>query len=333
MGHKKIDVKATLASRDSLSGGVPFLKLAAGKTTGIRILPPREDHPNDTFFLALPLHYGVGRNEAIVPCPFKLHNAYCPVCEYNAHLAKIGKENERVSTRCLMNVVVIDEDGNPIEEKVSVFTAPQTLVADILDEMAELPEKEQDITDPKRGRDIFIKRKGSSRKQTRYTISLMDPSPFPLPELLDQTYDLTTVFTERSEDAIIGLLTGGSSRDEDPWEELEEGKSRKALPRGRPRVVDDDEEEEPEEGEFRKIDEEEEEDPPAPRTRARRAVEPPEDEEEEEAEEAPPAPRARRTTSRPRKAEKKEEPEEEPEEGDEPGSARSRLAKHLKTLK
>lgn len=327
MGYKKIDVKATLASKDNLGGGVPFLTIGAGKRVWLRILPPREDHPNDTFFLAVPLHYEVGRNKAIVPCLLKLRGAYCPVCEYNSQVAKrTGKESENATTRCLMNVVVLDEEGNPQEEKVNVWTAPQRAVTDLLDEMADLPEKQQDITDLKKGRDIWIKRRGSGKNKTTWKAGLHDEaSAFPMPELAEQAFDLSKIFPERDEETMINLLTGGSARGEDPWEELEEGEERKALPKGRRRVVEDDDEEEPEEGEFTEAENEEEEPKPKPR---RRAAPEPEDDEEPEEEEKP-KPRARRVVKPPKEAETEEDPEEEEEDA----SPRARLAKHLKGLK
>ncbi len=271
MSYKKPDMGRSLAGRDRLPvTGTPFWKPPGGpkgkyQTTWIRILPLAEDDPGDEFYRLLPLHYGIGANNRVIICRNLSTEGVerCPICEaareqFNRGNEEAGREL-RATWRALVNMIVIDADeGTPLkDEEIQVWAMPKNTYLDLLDEIEKLPEDDRDITDPETGRDVYVDRKGSGRKDTEYKIgfSTSGAASFPAVELLepdDALFNLAEVHTSYDADTVLAMLEGGAAGP-DPFDGLAEGdqEPQAALPAPRnqrgaaPPEADADDEEEP----------------------------------------------------------------------------------------
>lgn len=236
MAWKKADIKASIQHREDVRTGPPFFKPESGKKdkfkkTYFRALPPREDHPNDDFYLWVRIHYGVGANRRTVLCA-SAEEKFCAVCEDNLRLKREGQSDEaddrRSQYRALLNVVEVDSDGKVSDDGILVWSCPKQLMVDLLNKIEdEVPEDEQDVTDPDIGRDLVLSKKGKEDR-TRYEMAIEKKST-PLnggdyEELLEGLHDLTAVYSPIEPERMKLLLA--------PSDPFEEGEYR-ALPSGR----------------------------------------------------------------------------------------------------
>lgn len=268
VAYKKASAVESREGIKDVQSGPPFLKLEAGKgkrakKNWIYILPPREDHPNDRWYLWQKLHFSVGPNNRTVMC-LQQYDAFCPICAEVDRLKREGYEEEskemRAKWRALVNVVLLNEKNEIVDDEIKVWTTGRDLIDAITDFTNDLPEDLADISDPFTGRAAFIERVGTGQRDTRYTAGIDegdDPAPFrdcfksdeDMDEFLEKLYDLTAVY-ERIEPAkLTGLLTDGGT----PWEE-----EKPAIPERSSRSRRDDgppDDEEIAEGQYEEVSE------------------------------------------------------------------------------
>lgn len=201
--------------------GPPFLKLESAprgktKTTWIRILPVLDTHPNNTFYLWVKVHFGVGPNSRSVACLTE-YDMQCPVCVESKRLEREGFQAEsddiRGKFRCLMNVMEYAEDGAPIEQ-IKIWAIGRDTM-NLLDDKTE----GWSVDDPETGYDIGIGRRGTDRDTVRYEIGL-NSEPTQLlggayEEFLEGLYDLTQIYQPLEVERLSALLIGGGAAD--PW--------------------------------------------------------------------------------------------------------------------
>ena len=260
---------------------VPLFKPKSGERgkfadNWIRILPIREDNPYEEFYYWAAVHFPPGQGGLPFLCGRKMFDAYpeggynaaCPACD----AAVFGPDGEGGARwYAVMNVVALNDDGEPEDGQVLIWACPRTVLNDLLGEIEGLPEGQQDITDPKTGLAVRVRRKGAGKKDTRYEISLADQAiPLDDPdELCEGLHDITNTYRVLEPSRVSALLGEGSDLFEG-----EEG----AAPGGKPRLKAADDDEEAAEGEFREVKEGEEGEEPEekskPKPKPRRAAAP-----------------------------------------------------------
>lgn len=183
---------------------VPWWKPEVGWNY-IRILPP---HPSmnrgegkTPFFYGVSVHFFNGTSFA---CPRQNRGAACPLCDQAFAMRREGMIEEArayfPNWRMYVNLVVLPNEKAEVEEdaEVLVWGLGRGLMELILDAAEE---EGCDITDPEAGRIVAIKRRGSTKEETRYVVRL-GQSPAPVPyEVLSRLHDLTRV-TLSLEDAV-----------------------------------------------------------------------------------------------------------------------------------
>lgn len=259
---KRPDITASTERAKAMSEGTPLFKPAAGeggrwKDNWIRILPPREDLPNDPdtgktlFYYPVAVHF-YGANRAPFVCLRKMYDEPCPAC------AQAREQNDGKGPRwyAAMNVVVLDDEGAPKEKLVRIWPCPRTTLDDLAQAIEELPEDERDITDPDTGRPVLIRRKGTGTQDTRYQVLLSpDAMPFEAPELLETMNDLVANYEVLTAERMLEILAGPA----DPFAGSSAPAARARLGAGLPPPPD-----EAIEGEVRELAEEPEASAPAP---------------------------------------------------------------------
>ncbi len=194
-----VDTAATLDARAQMDDQTWWKpQSGAGNRWGdnfARIMPPHISL-GGKMYLGVPLHFGVGPNQIIMPCPRKAFQQPCPVCVAGFALRNQGQEeagNELLPTWIgYMCVISIDENGDPIgdDPKIRIWSASRGIIDDLLAALDELG----DLTDLEKGFDINVRKRGSGKTGTKYqTIVATKPSKFPMPELADGIQDLTKV--------------------------------------------------------------------------------------------------------------------------------------------
>ena len=180
----------------------------------IRIMPPHQSQDGKLYW-GVPLHFGVGPNQAIMPCPRKAFQQPCPVCAAGFSLRNAGKEeagNDLLpSWAGYMCVVPIDEEGKPLGDnpKIRIWSASGGIMDDLLD-ILEDPKK-GDFTNLEQGFDINVRKRGSGKKGTKYqTVCAPEPSAFPMPELAEGVIDLTKISPFVSIEVMQAALEGTS---------------------------------------------------------------------------------------------------------------------------
>ena len=116
---KDVDIEDSIAHKDDVRSGVPFLTLEPGKNgkfkkTYLRIMPPRADFPKDTFYLWQKVHFisanGVRRS---VLCT-EPDTGACRICTHANELTRNGMKSQADELygrwRGLVNVVEVDRE-------------------------------------------------------------------------------------------------------------------------------------------------------------------------------------------------------------------------------
>ena len=235
MGYKEADPEESIAGRDEVSSGIPFFTPKAGErgkflATRVRILPPRDDHPNNKFYQWVAVHGQVGSLGRPILCPYRMHDEACPVCAESQRLRRQGLEDDAIELsakwRGMVNVIKLEADGSVEDDpQILVWGMPKGVLEDLLGKMEELPKRERNITSPTSGRDVIIRRKGAGKK-TRYEIELVKEAS-ELDEdaiefLNEGLHDLTTIYPKIEFVKIAGLLAGGSGAVVDPFGDVPE---------------------------------------------------------------------------------------------------------------
>ncbi len=194
--YTTVDVGATREARAAMDEML-WWKPKAGegnrwKDNPIRILPPHRAMEGKLYW-GIPLHFGVGPGNAVIPCPRKAFNQRCPICDEGFKLLNEGKREDGLDNlptwAGYMNVVPLNEDGTPEGDnpKVRVWSASRGIIDDIIDILETLG----DFTDPAKGHDINVRRRGTSKKNTKYqTAAATEPTAFDYPELLSEIHNL-----------------------------------------------------------------------------------------------------------------------------------------------
>ena len=289
MAWKQVDVGASIKGREEVVFGPQFFKPEGAKkgkwkTTWIRILPVREDHPDEKFYLWTRVHFGVGSNSRQVACA-AFFDRRCLVCEHQTQLAEVGRKEEaarmRAQTRAVMNVIEINEDSiaatdDDTEPTIKVWSIGTKTFDKLTGVLQGLKKKDRDIFDPEKGRDVRVMRTGTGQEDTDYQISVAsEASVFNGGEyaILDNLLDLTAVYPLLEMERVAGLLSAAQH----PFEEggVEDGDVRpsrpvpETAPRQRERAVIDAEYQE-----VKDDDDDEEDDQRPPSTRPRTAKAP-----------------------------------------------------------
>jgi hypothetical protein len=232
MGWKRTNVQTSVEQAAEVTEGLPLFKPEAGQggrygDNWIRVLPPRDDADTDSFFKWMAVHF-IGKSPVI--CLRKMYDEACPACAQ----AQSGNDRKGPRWYAVMNVVVLNDEGDPKEDLVRIWPAPRTVLDDLMGEITKLPADQQDITDPETGRPVLVRRKGTGQTDTRYQIALAQgPFSFEATHLLDTMHDLSASYELVDAEKMLALLTGGS----DPFEGSGNG-GRPRLQAARP--IDDD---------------------------------------------------------------------------------------------
>jgi hypothetical protein len=229
MAYKKnVSTEESEEQMGQVRSSLPWLTIPGGedgfKTTYLRFLPPRDTHPNNTFFWWSAVHSNLKGSKFPVYCPSKMDNLPCPACEVGNELWTTDHKNEAyeffASWRALVNVVLVNKKGEPVDKdgkvtdnpKLFLWGVPRTTFEDLMSKVKELPRDELDITSPEHGRIIVVKRKGTKARDTKYEINPADDeSPLhdaflPLIEADDKLIDLVTVYKPFSYNEVKALL-------------------------------------------------------------------------------------------------------------------------------
>lgn len=232
------DIDKSRVARDQMEDTFWFkAKSGQGKTWGknyLRVLPGHIKM-DGLFFWSVPIHFGVGPGGQNLPCPRRLFNQPCPVCDRSWQLKKEGKEQESrdhwSSWQAYMNVIELKEDGTPAEDppRIRVWSVSKKVLDMLLDELNETG----DFTDLATGRDVEVRRRGE-KFETEYRIKLApQPSAITYLEALKDLRDLTTVspYVDAAtlQKALDAPATGGG----DPWA------PEAALPSGEAKEADE----------------------------------------------------------------------------------------------
>lgn len=279
-GYRKADVTASEKGMERIKGGIPFWKPPAGagdkfKTSLVRILPPRDDHPDDSYFFWVALHGNLPGAGRPIVCPKKMNDEPCAACDAGNALWNAGRKQDAYqffsSWRACVNIVVLNPDGSVPEDAVIIPWAISKDTFTSLDgKLSDRPKAQRDITDVEHGYNIKLKRKGTSAQDTKYEIDAADnPSPV-APEILammDEDEDhqcelwpLDRLYPRTEPARIVALLTvpnrpaitAGAYADEDDEED--------DVVEGSFTTVEDDDEEEDAVVHPFDVDEDEEED-------------------------------------------------------------------------
>lgn len=258
MGYKEANPDADKEESAKVGSGVPFWTPPGGErgnfiTSYIRILPPRDDHPTDSYFYWVSVHGGLPGAQRPVLCPAKMFSKPCPACQEARALEQRGHKDEArdfwPSWKCLVNIVVLDSAGNLEEDGQSFMWAMPKQVKDDLDaKLKKLSEKGRNIASPKKGRNIEVNRKGKGAKDTRYEINFGDISEVSddIMEIIEADDGMTflpDVYQELEYNRIAGLLEPPHDEDafEGEYRELpQETKTGKSQRRREPEPEDDD---------------------------------------------------------------------------------------------
>lgn len=278
MAYKQnVSAEASEEAMGRVRTGYPWITIPGGtppawKTTRLRMLPPPDTHPDDTYFFWAAVHGNLPGSKFPVLCPAKMYNQPCPACDLGNELWNSGKKTEAykyfASWRALVNVVILNKDGStPDDVKVGLWGVPRSTFEDLDAKIKELPKNERNITDPMEGRDIIVRRKGSKVEDTKYEIAPADTSTALSDEVMDllledgKLVELHTVYKPTTTQQVKLLLAAPST-------EGEETPRRRALPQGDTFFDDEEEDENTVEGTYTVVveeDEEEEAPPPPPK--------------------------------------------------------------------
>ncbi len=242
--YAKNDMDAAKAAREAMDrSGVRWWK-AEVDANYVRIAPPHVNMIDPTsgahrFYHPVCLHFGVGPAKKVVPCPRRMLDKFCPICDAAFALKNSGQEragNDLLpSWQAYMNIIVYGEVRNkegkivglePIKNKqgeieVRVWSASRG----VLDQIFEAVEEREaevgqliDIADPENGYILKITRKGTDKENTKYRV-ILDREPTSIMDIADvwddQLVDTTSISPTVEPGTLKALLEGGG---DDPFD-------------------------------------------------------------------------------------------------------------------
>lgn len=261
---KEEDVDEVLAGTSEVRSSVPQLKLLSGadgnyRRNRLRIGPPRADSPHGKWYHWVALHYV---NQRPIPCVEFHQHRFCQICALSAEFRRNGKKEQadqiQAKYYALMNAVKLIPDGRAVKvsdegivtdepQRVEVLHLTNNTMLDLRNEIDSLSGSKV-ISSPQNGRNVIIKRKGTTQRDTRYVVEIDEPTPFNNGDfsIWDKLYDLTSIYPILEDDMVKSLLSAKPEPKQLPvgvtWEEDEEPAERVKATDAVYRVVEEDEE-------------------------------------------------------------------------------------------
>ena len=230
----KVNLNAMKSKLDNMSqagnySNTEYDKLTPGKNVR-RILFPKGN--SESFYSEGFIHFSLGaEGNRVVTCPktFSTKNS-CPICKYVEELQKSKDKDDKklaedMKAKRRIYVNVINRDSDDEEDTPKVLPIGVTILKGLLETICDADYG--DITDPKTGRDVTIKRTGTGLK-TEYTVlpkpnSSVVSDTLSVEELEENMADLEALFVEKSYEELEAILNGEDySRDNDEDDEDED---------------------------------------------------------------------------------------------------------------
>lgn len=286
MPLKKVTHEQAEAANKQVGARIPFWTVPSGSTGGwktsyVRVLPTRDDHPDDNFGFWAALHRNLPGNRYPVLCARLLKDEYCAACDTASGLwEQAGKdENLRKLARVftpswvfLCNVVVVNQDGTPAEDSgVMVWAVTKTTMLDHIKPKAKLlPPDSRAFWDLANGHILIVRRKGKGQEDTKYEVNFVpqaseaDEAVVELVDDGDGLYQLDKVYSFVSDDRMQKMLTAPTARamltSPDPFDDDDD---------------EDDDDDDVVDGAFTELDDEDEEEEELPTPPRRTAAKKP----------------------------------------------------------
>jgi hypothetical protein len=139
----------------------------------IRILPRTWKDSEGPRHWAFPLHlhYSVGADKGRYPCPQKMWNEDCPICEERARLDAAGDKEAAKDLRPGITMMCWVIDRNNEEEGPQIFLMPASKLEGPICDLSRDPETGETlvIDHPEKGYDVTFTRKGTTKTNTEYS--------------------------------------------------------------------------------------------------------------------------------------------------------------------
>jgi len=214
--------EADSLQRTSYGASATFWSPEVGENQ-IRVLPPKDfqTNPDAVFFKKISVHWNVGPAKRKINCRHMLGaNEQCPVCDFAAQLKASGRSDEKaqgedldVSTRYAMNIIDLKDTASGVQ----VFEASKTLFQDIL--AIFLDPDFGDIDSLERGRHLKIKRVGTGKFDTRYSLIPAAAATRIKAEIMEKVLGLDALYPvmaiQQIEDILAGRENTGAAAGDD----------------------------------------------------------------------------------------------------------------------
>lgn len=251
MSYKQADVDESEQGMSRIRGTVPYWTPPEGNNL-IRILPPRDDHPDNTYYWWVATHGKLPGANRPVLCNNKMYDEPCAACALGNSLWNSGRKDDArkffASWRAFANILVLNRDGSvPEDAEVKVWGMPKTVMESLQAKLKERPKNERGVSNVIDGFNIKVRRTGKGTEDTKYEIDAQD-NPSDLPdeavELLDNMIALDKIYARV--DNIHTLLEAPKTVGRpqlttpisDPWD-VEEDEEEKGVVESSYRVIDE----------------------------------------------------------------------------------------------
>ena len=229
MAWKTADEAESTEGLKEIRGGVPFWTPPTAdppkwKTSRVRFLPPRADHPTNRWYEWVSTHGNLPGANRPVLCPHRMYDEPCPACKMAQDLQNAGlKEDARdlwPSWRGLVNIVELTMEGQPLEDDptIKIWGMPHSLVEVLNAKLEEMPKGSRNFTHPLTGRDVFVRRQGKQMK-SKYEIALA-PETSPVADIImallesdeERLHFLPGIYERTTSESIRVLLAAPSEK-------------------------------------------------------------------------------------------------------------------------
>ena len=173
-GYTREDAERTKNDRKSnfdsfIIPDITFFKASEG-SNNIRILPPTFDNESRRLFgLKVFLHYNIGVDKSAYLCPAKMQNSKCPICDERAKLDPDTDEEYIRSLNYSGKILIYVLDRNSPDKGPLVWTIPNTVLDDILDDSEDEATGELlNIDHPEKGYDVSFMAVDAGKRTCKY---------------------------------------------------------------------------------------------------------------------------------------------------------------------